>query len=291
MAEGRQAAHQEGGRADQHQAELQQLLAAVFVALLRGYPIYDAQLGPTPTISNRLRHKQSEEKQLEIAAVLLSSCLGDVFGWRLQHDGSIVHDLAPRPEHEDAGLGTGSRQYINWHTEDSFHPHRADYVGLFCVRNNHQVATTIGALDSALLSERHRRLLSAPHFTFRPDPSYLMSDTPPIPRADRGEILFGDPANPFLRFDQDYIDWPIDVDGISEAVDALRRVIEDSLIHLPLRAGDFLLLDNRRAVHGRAAFVAGYSGTDRWVKRFNITRALACSRQHRQSDSDRVIFV
>ncbi|WP_327119837.1 TauD/TfdA family dioxygenase [Nocardia sp. NBC_01730] len=102
---------------------------------------------------------------------------------------------------------------------------------------------------------------------------------------------FGSPADPYLRFDQDYVDWPDDVDGISEAVEALRRVIDESLIHLPLRSGDFLVLDNRRAVHGRSSFTPTYRGTDRWLKRLNITRNLERSRHLRRSALDRVIYV
>ncbi|MQY26326.1 TauD/TfdA family dioxygenase [Nocardia aurantia] len=258
--------------------------------LVRGLPIDEARMGPSPTVCNRLRDKAFDEIRLEVVLVLLGSCLGDIFGWRLQHEGSVVHDLAPRPEHEALGFGTGSRQHINWHTEDSFHPYRADYLGLFCVRNTSGVTTTVGALDAGRLSAHERRLLFAPVFTFRPDPSYLTADASPLPDADLGGILFGDPGDPFLRFDQDYIEWP-DVEGIGAAVEALRRAVEASLVDLPLRAGDFLLLDNRRAVHGRPAFVPTYRGADRWVKRINITRDLRRSRPRRRSDGDRVIHI
>lgn len=261
------------------------------VCLVRGLPVHDAWVGPSPTVYNRRRGKSSEEIRVELAAVLLSSCLGDVFGWRLQHDGSIIHDLAPRPEHEKLGFGTGSREHINWHTEDAFHPCRADYVALFCVRNSHQVATTIGFLDHSALSERDRQLLSASLFTFRPDPSYLMAGADRAPGTDRGSILFGDPADPYLRFDQDYVDWPDDADGVSAAVEALRQVIEEKLIELPLRPGDFLALDNHRAVHGRPSFTPNYEGTDRWLKRINITRDLRRSRHLRRSAMDRLISV
>jgi Fe(II)/alpha-ketoglutarate-dependent arginine beta-hydroxylase len=258
---------------------------------VRGYPVDETRIGPSPTVYNGQREKSADEIRLELIAILLSSCVGDVFGWRLQHDGSIIHDLAPRPEHEELGFGTGSRQHINWHTEDSFHPCRADYVGLFCVRNTCEVATTIGYLNSRLQSQRDRQILFTPLFTFRPDPSYLASEAGPVPSPDRGSILFGDPMDPYLRFDQDYVAWPDDVDGIDEAVEALRRAIDESLIHLPLRSGDFLLLDNRRAVHGRPSFTPTYRGTDRWLKRLNITQDLKRSRHLRRSALDRVIYV
>ncbi|WP_218106064.1 TauD/TfdA family dioxygenase [Micromonospora citrea] len=256
-----------------------------------GLPVDSERMGPTPVVAGRRRSKAASEIRAELVAVLLSSCLGDVFGWRLQHDGLLIHDLAPRPEHEDTGLGTGSRQHINWHTEDSFHPCRADYVGLLCVRNPAQVPTTIGFLDISLLSDADRRMLAEPVFTFKPDPSYFVSDAEPFPGPDRGSILYGDSADPYLRFDQDYIDLPADVAGVEDAVACLRRAIEVNLIHLSLRSGDFLFLDNRRAVHGRASFQATYVGTERWVKRVNITSDLKRSRHLRGSASDRVIRV
>jgi L-asparagine oxygenase len=259
--------------------------------LVRGYPVHEARIGPSPLVYNRQRDKSADEIQLELAAALLGSCLGDIFGWRLQHGGSIIHDLAPRPEHEGLGFGTGSLQHINWHTEDAFHPCRADYVALFCVRNSGETATTIGFLDHELLSDRERQVLCAPLFAFRPDPSYLIAGADPVPGADQGSILYGDPADPYLRFDQDYVDWPSDLDGVSEAVEALRHAIDGNLIHLPLRPGDFLVLDNQRAVHGRSSFTPAYRGKDRWLKRLNITRDLRRSRHLRRSALDRLIRV
>lgn len=258
---------------------------------VRGLPVEAEHIGPTPAVSSRWRARAASETRAELVAVLLSSCLGDVFGWRLQHDGLLIHDLAPRPEHEDMGLGTGSRQHINWHTEDSFHPCRADYVGLLCVRNPAEVPTTIGFLDSSLLSDTERQILAQSVFTFRPDPSYFFSGAEPVPGPDRGSILFGDPADPYLRFDQDYIDLPAGIEGVEDAIESLRRAIEVNLIDLPLRSGDLLLLDNRRAVHGRASFQATYLGLDRWLKRVNITSDLKRSRHLRGSAIDRVIRV
>ncbi|MFG3423297.1 TauD/TfdA family dioxygenase [Micromonospora sp. NPDC047730] len=256
-----------------------------------GLPVDSKHIGPTPTVSSRWRAKAASETRAELVAVLLSSCLGDVFGWRLQHDGFLIHDLAPRPEHEDTGLGTGSRQHINWHTEDSFHPCRADYVGLLCVRNPAEVPTTIGFLDSSLLSDADRQILAQPVFTFRPDPSYFVSDAEPVPGPDKGSILYGDSADPYLRFDQDYIDLPAGIEGIEEAIESLRRAIEVNLIDLSLHSGDLLFLDNRRAVHGRASFQATYIETERWLKRVNITLDLKRSRHLRDSAIDRVIRV
>ena len=63
------------------------------------------------------------------------------------------------------------------------------------------------------------------------------------------------------------------------------EVIEDDA----LAPGDFIFVDNYKAVHGRKPFKAHYDGTDRWLKRVNITRDLRKSRDGRLSPDSRVI--
>jgi alpha-ketoglutarate-dependent taurine dioxygenase len=57
-----------------------------------------------------------------------------------------------------------------------------------------------------------------------------------------------------------------------------------------LEPGDFVFIDNYRAVHGRKPFKARYDGNDRWLKRINITRDLRKSRDARLSSTERLIF-
>ena len=53
-----------------------------------------------------------------------------------------MHDLVPIKGHEAEQLGSGSTHELVWHTEEAFHPFRADYLALMCLRNNDAVATT-----------------------------------------------------------------------------------------------------------------------------------------------------
>lgn len=57
-----------------------------------------------------------------------------------------------------------------------------------------------------------------------------------------------------------------------------------------LAPGDCVFIDNFRAVHGRKSFRARYDGTDRWLKRLNITRNLRGSRAWRPAADNRVIY-
>lgn len=97
----------------------------------------------------------------EAIFIMVASLLGDIFGWLTQQDGHIVHDIVPVCEHENASIETGSRQYIMWHNDDAYHPHRADYLLMMCLRNPDATPTTIGAPDMARLDPRHLPVLFA----------------------------------------------------------------------------------------------------------------------------------
>jgi alpha-ketoglutarate-dependent taurine dioxygenase len=67
-------------------------------------------------------------------------------------------------------------------------------------------------------------------------------------------------------------------------------VIEERLFDLVLEAGQVIFIDNFKAVHGRRPFKAHYDGTDRWLKRVNLTRDLRKSRELRETADSRVVF-
>ncbi|MGA0208053.1 MAG: TauD/TfdA family dioxygenase, partial [Ilumatobacteraceae bacterium] len=54
----------------------------------------------------------------------------------------------------------------------------------------------------------------------------------------------------------------------------LHRAVQSSTKHVVLQRGDVLVIDNHRAVHGRTPFTPRYDGTDRWLKRSLVVRAL-----------------
>jgi L-asparagine oxygenase len=257
--------------------------------IISGFPVNDDQIGPSPVELQYRRIKMPYELGLEFIAALFSSLLGDVFGWRSQHSGVLVHDLSPVPENEEMQFGTGSRQYLKWHTEDAFDPCRAEFVAFFCLRNPDNVMSTIGTLDVSHLSDEQRALLSAPVFTFQPDASYLIGDEEPAAHAERGSILYGNLADPYLRLDPTYMEWSQD-EQTNQAVRSAIELIDADLLSIALQPGDYLAINNKLTVHGRTGFSPRYDGTDRWTKRLNITRDLTKSRERRQTSRDRIIL-
>lgn len=274
------------------------------VCRIAGYAIDDAGIGPTPSHwKERQRHCNSVKE--EILLVLLGSLLGDVIAWSTQQDGAVVHDIAPIKSHEHEQLGSGSAEELTWHTEDAFHPCRGDYLGMMCLRNRDRVPTTFAALDISELGEETVELLFQPLYTIRPDESHLRKNrVDPLGQSleasqnridemqekpEKIAVLFGSPDAPYCRLDPYFMDPPEDPKA-REALDRLIQLTDRRIEEMVLEAGELCFIDNFKAVHGRRPFKARYDGTDRWLKRVNITRDLRRSRSHRPASESRLLL-
>jgi Fe(II)/alpha-ketoglutarate-dependent arginine beta-hydroxylase len=276
--------------------------------LISGYPVDDSRIGPTPP-HWKSRPDVSPSLREEILFVLFGSLLGEVIGWATQQNGYIIHDVLPIESDQHAQISTGSQQVIWWHNEDAFHPYRGDYVGLMCLRNPERVATTLAPVSPIRLSSRHLKILFEPRFIIRPDDSHAEKNGVSAPADEAADalksaydhirqmqrcpqklaVLSGDPHAPFVRIDPYFMD-PLDDDEAQSALNSLIRAIDANLSEVVLQPGDLLFVDNYRAVHGRKSFTAKYDGTDRWLKRANITRDLRKSRAARATCASHVII-
>ena len=283
------------------------------VCVISGYPINLSAIGATPP-HWKWRSDSRNSLHEQILFILHGSLLGDPIGWVTQQDGHIVHDVLPIKGNENEQMGTGSEQLLWWHTEDAFHPYRADYIGFFCLRNPDNIATTIGGVDVEKMEASHIRVLFEPRFTIRPDESHQERNESDLRKGRRqsGEqdtineayekikamsanpekisVFFGSPDAPYLRIDPYFMD-PLDDDPeAQQALDALIARIDESLTDLVLQPGDFCFIDNYTVVHGRKPFKARYDGGDRWIKRICMARDLRKSRQARPSRTARLIM-
>lgn len=275
------------------------------ICRVAGYRINDDRIGPTPA---HWKHRQTGFAPVreELLLVLLGTLLGDPIAWATQQDGAIVHDLAPIQGHEHEQLGSGSAEELTWHTEDAFHPHRGDYIGLMCLRNPDRIASTFAAVDVSTLDKDTLHLLLQPLYTIRPDNSHLRKNraTPTDgedllesaheridtmnERPEKIAVLFGSPDEPYCRLDPYFMDPPDDPEA-RRALDRLLRLVDSQVQDLVLEAGEICFIDNFKAVHGRRPFEARFDGRDRWLKRINITRDLRRSRASRLSAESRLL--
>ncbi|WP_330328291.1 TauD/TfdA family dioxygenase [Streptomyces sp. NBC_00536] len=274
-----------------------------------GFPVDDDRIGCTPDHWNTLL-AASPTLEEELFFLLCGQLLGDPIAWATQQDGRILHDIMPIKGHEIGQLGTGSITPLEWHTEDAFHPYRADYVGLMCLRNPDAAETTYVGIEDLSLDEGMRVLLAGAHFPLIPDdahrPENRAEQRPGSPVAALQErsyqrirrmleapepipILSGDPADPYVCVHPYYIA-PIDDDAARRAMAAFCAEVEARMRTVVLEPGQLIFIDNFKAVHGRRPFTARYDGTDRWLKRVNIARDLRKSRDARLAAHERVIY-
>jgi Fe(II)/alpha-ketoglutarate-dependent arginine beta-hydroxylase len=276
-----------------------------------GYVVNDDTIGPTPE-HWKTGTARSSVLPMEIYFMLCSALLGDAVGWATQQGGRIMHDIFPIEGHKKEQLGSGSEELLTWHTEDAFHPLRADYIGLACLRNPDHVATTLASVDDIQISDSIRNRLQQARYPIKPDRSHLPANSGEdglltdrekdlldrsyewvmaLDRSpERVAVLFGDSRSPYLRIDPFFMEDPYCNEESAMAMEMISQEIDRSIKEHALEAGEILFLDNYKMVHGRVPFKASFDGTDRWLKRLNVVRDLRKSRDRRLSSDTRVIY-
>jgi hypothetical protein len=254
--------------------------------LLRGFSIDAAQLEPTPSLVRKEVDENSAPRE-GFLMILLTALLGDAFGWSSQREGALINNILPLKTHEGEQLSTGSSVDLDWHTEEAFHPYRADYLALMCLRNQDHVPTVVGSVQDVVVSERIKKTLFEPRFIFLTDKNFqngMFEEEVATP------ILFGDYDSPYVKIDPSFMKAAPGDHEAAEALHEITHAFANALRDVVLQSGDVLFIDNYRVVHGRKAFRPRFDGTDRWLKRINVTSDLRKSRSMRQSHNSRVII-
>ncbi|MFI7449903.1 TauD/TfdA family dioxygenase [Nonomuraea sp. NPDC049714] len=229
---------------------------------------------------------------------MLGATIGIPYCFASQQRGRIVLDVFPLIGRENRQLGCSSTTALEWHNEDAFHPLRADYSLLCCIRNERQVATRYVIARELVLDPAVEAQLRIPEFAIVPDESHTyvynlatsgvaksgvaafarvkaMADD--LPRA---AVLSGAVDDPWINVDFAYMPAEIHSEDANAALAELRVAIERASRRIELSAGDVLVIDNKRAVHGRDSFVPQYDGSDRWLRRLNVLQELPPRESH-----------
>ncbi|PXX68612.1 TfdA family taurine catabolism dioxygenase TauD [Nocardia tenerifensis] len=262
---------------------------AAGATIVRRLPLTDDEFGPTPPDWREAARwsgaadLRARSFELDLVMLLLARCAGEPFGWQGQQGGRLVNNILPSPGHEHEQSGASSKTLLSPHSEDAFHPERANLLMLGCLRNPDSVGTTVSSVRRVELAAAQRRLLSTPLLPILPDVSYGTGheqySAAPLP-------TLWSPAGPdetTLRYDPAYT--PLD-DADPEfraAYAKLTDELERVCVTAALTPGELLLVDNDVAVHGRVPFTARYDGTDRWLKRVNVRLP---DRRRRAEESD-----
>lgn len=268
--------------------------------MLRGFPVDDQAVGPTPADWSEAAASPRTRRE-ELFVALIVACLGDAFNWGTLQRGRLVQHILPIQGEETAQSGHGS-VLLEFHNEDAFNDYRCHYLVLFGVRNHDRVPTIVASMRDTSLDPNQRAILSQPRFEIRPDPEHLRqleATDPTSPALARMRmmtehpqpvaVLFGDPADPYVRMDPPFMQAVDGDDAAARALAALIAELEGVQQDVVVDQGSALIVDNYRAVHGRRAFRPRYDSTDRWLLRALVTLDLKASRAWRRSPAARVL--
>ncbi|MFF6985399.1 TauD/TfdA family dioxygenase [Streptomyces sp. NPDC010273] len=231
--------------------------------LIRNLPIDAETLPDTPSEPDSVERGDTVPAT---TAMLIGQQLGDVFAFRDEKRGALVHNVVPVPALA-ASQSNGGSVELELHNENAFHPHRPDLIGLLCLRSDHE--GTAGTLFSSirkarvLLDDADLAILRSPRFVTEAPPSFRAGDATTAHR-----VLNGSLDDPDIQVD---FNATRAIDG--EAGTALRRLgdaLAEVASELVLRPGDMAFLDNRLVVHGRTEFTPRYDGNDRWLHRVYV---------------------
>jgi Fe(II)/alpha-ketoglutarate-dependent arginine beta-hydroxylase len=254
--------------------------------LIKGYQVDDDRIGPSPSHWDAMWEKPAYLRE-EVYQCLISSVLGSIFGWRTQENGRFLRHIVPIDADRNEQLGGSSETTLLWHTEEAFHPARADFLTLMCYRNNEKAETMLVSIDDIRLDQQTIATLKQKRFIIEPDKSHLPTNNQsahwqleqskfqkihdilanPQPCA----VIFGPDDQPFIRVDQAFMK-PLPGDSQAEmALDALHREFDRRATRVIMQPGDFLVIDNALVAHGRTIYTPDYGPKQRWLRRTNVS--------------------
>jgi L-asparagine oxygenase len=234
------------------------------ILLLRGLPV-DEPLPATPD-AGAFNRSWLELSRSTLSQLVVMSVLGDVISYADEKEGRLIQDICPIPGAEHKQENTGST-LLELHTEDGFHPNKPDFLSLLALRSDHAgEAMTVACGIRAILPELDENVvdvLRQPLYRIRLASSFVGTGvkrySAPMP------VLSGCPLDPDLCVDFHAME-PM-TPAAAYAFEELREQMLGSLVGIALQPGEMLIVDNRKAVHGRTGFSPRYDGEDRWLRR------------------------
>ncbi|MFF2548454.1 TauD/TfdA family dioxygenase [Kitasatospora sp. NPDC058063] len=230
------------------------------ILALRNLPVVEEELPFTPAVPDSVEREAAVPAAI---AALVALNLGEIVAYHEEKFGALVQNVVPVPGRETSQSNAGSVP-LELHVENAFHPHRPDFVGLLCLRNDR--TRTAGTLVTSvrntlgLLPEHVVEVLGQPRFRTAPPPSFGSGDSGPV-----HPVFSGSPADPNVRVDFHATE-ALDEEAGS-ALTALRDAFLRTARTLVLQQGEMAFVDNRVTLHGRTAFEPSYDGFDRWLHR------------------------
>lgn len=215
-------------------------------------------------------YKIGETTVLAKIQSILIHTISEMIAYEAEGYGRLFQDVIPIKSMANKQTSVSSNIELEIHTEQAFSKLKPDILSLSCIRGDLNALTYILPVKFILdnLSQDEIALLRKPLWLTGVDLSFKINGNEFIDGDIRGPmpILCGDDEmDPILVFDQDLMK------GITEESHNMIKKIVDIYykyrLHHNMKTGDIIVVDNRRAVHGRSPFSPKYDGYDRFLVR------------------------
>jgi L-asparagine oxygenase len=237
--------------------------------------IKNVELGEVPPTPSTTVIQDLETPKATESLLAYGKRFGTPISYEQEQNGRLIQNIIPVHKTEYGQISTSSKDNLYLHTETAFHPYRPSFVLLLCMRGDSQAKTTIATISSIVpkLSNEAMEILQLPLFATGVDDSFMSKVktkfeliTPVLRQTDKAtnqwEMVF---------------DWTL-MHGLNQdaegALEEFKIAVFDSVTEISLETGDLLVIDNRKAIHGRSKFQPRYDGTDRWLKRLLVIKTM-----------------
>lgn len=234
--------------------------------LFTGLPV-DRELIPTPI-------KTPQDKKSFVSEFCLSLfgvSLGQPFNYIQEENGNIFRNIRPFLANRDEQTSDSSRSTLELHTETPFHPIKPDFLMLYCLRADRDglAYTLVSDLENIITELDEETIGELEKSQFLIDIDYSFGNTSGEKFTKVPEpILYREKGQ--RRVTYDHLMQAITLQG-SEALEKMTLAVRKVQEKILLEPGDLLIIDNKRAIHGRSPFNMYGDGYDRWLQRVYIS--------------------
>lgn len=249
-----------------------------------GLLLTDVPVGPSPptpeSATNNITRNTVMAKELSV----IVSVIGHLAGYRGESNGELIQALLPTKADRYEQTSTGSCVELLAHTEQAFSEFRPDWLGLGCLRGDPHAVTYLLSARTLVrcLPGQVIRLLCDKEFYTGVDTSFIRGGASADVRGPFA-VLSGPLGDPVLRYDGELMYSPSPEH--QQALEMVHAVYLEHRSGVALKAGDILVIDNSRGIHGRSPFYAQFDRGDRHICRVQGHASLAATRWVRRLDS------
>jgi len=231
--------------------------------------IKNIQIENIPQTPSGNHFKLGEKTLLARMQAILINVFSDLIAYEAEGYGRLFQDVVPIKSMSTVQTSLGSNTELEIHTEQAFSRLRPDFLSLSCLRGDSNANTYILPVEKIMdnITNDEMDLLRKPLWKTGVDLSFKLNGHEFIEGDLRGPlaILSGPDDDPRITFDQDLMT------GIcEESKKMIKRIVDIYYKHRyshNLKPGEMIIIDNRRALHGRSPFFPLFNGLDRFLIR------------------------